>query len=189
MPGVRSTERAGLALPAAVLDLEGRAEPRLDLADVELRAHLELHLAFAGQPPARPGSFPGDGSWAAASDSCPNSGRSRPGRRETARGSAAATAGPVARPQQGLPAGRLGHGFVEPQQLPAAVCRRRPAARRARRRCRQRGPAAVRRRAPRDCWAARPPESASPRGPKPAAAPRPIAFDRRRPARGNRPAA
>ena len=97
--------------------------------------------------------------------------------------------GPIARPQQGLPARRLGQGFVEPQQLPRELRPRRPAARRARRRRRRRGPAAIPRRAPRDCWAVRPPESASPRGTKPAAVRRPIALRRQRPARGSRPAA
>ena len=61
---------AGLALPAAVFELEGRAEPRLDFGDVEPRAHFVSHVAFARQSLGGPSSFLGGGSSAAASDRC-----------------------------------------------------------------------------------------------------------------------
>ena len=115
--------------------------------------------------------------------------RFRRGRRGTARWQCDGDACPIARPEQRLPARRLGRGVVEPQEMPGQLGGRRQRAGPSRRRCRRpRRRTANRRKTPRGCRAGRPPESAIPPDTRPAAARRSIATGRRRPGRGNRPA-
>ena len=115
---------AARAFPAEILDIEGFVQPRLDLGRIELGVHLELHLPFTFQPPRGPThrlsmvfrqpfliEAPNAVDFHAAD--------------AVAFMVVGGEIGPLARPEQRLPARGLGHRVVEPQQLPGELGGRR----------------------------------------------------------------